>query len=249
MYTPQDRHEIRSAILDRAAADARFSGVAITGSAAGGREDEWSDIDLAFGVRPAGEVRQALADWTEYMYAAHGALHQVDVQAGAWTYRVFLLANGLQVDLAFVKEEEFRAMGPDFRLVAGEARAAGVIPGPPVGYLIGFGWLYALHARSSIGRGKVWQAEYMISGVRDTALSLACLRHGVPAVQGRGLDQLPGEVAGPFAESLVRSVEVEELKRAFRAAVRLLVAEIRIADGAVGSRIEGVVMALADDQV
>jgi hypothetical protein len=27
------------------------------------------------------------------------------------------------------------------------------------------GWLYALHARSSIARGRVWQAEYMISWV------------------------------------------------------------------------------------
>ena len=30
------------------------------------------------------------------------------------------------------------------------------------------------------------QAEYMISGMRDHVLALACLRHGVPAVQGRG---------------------------------------------------------------
>lgn len=244
MYTPQDRHQIRSAILDRAAADARLSGVAITGSAAGGREDKWSDIDLAFGVRAAGELGQALADWTEYLYAAHGALHHVDVQAGAWTYRVFLLANALQVDLAFVGAEEFRAMGPDFRLVSGEAGAARAMPEPGVGYLIGFGWLYALHARSSIGRGKVWQAEYMISGVRDTALALACLRHGVPAMLGRGLDQLPEDVAGPFAESLVRSMEVAELTRAFGAAVRLLMAEIRMADGEVGARVEGVMMGM-----
>src|SRR5262249_2399948 len=57
--------------------------------------------------------------------------------------------------------------------------------------LIGMGWLYALHARSSIERGRAWQAEDMISGLRDQVLAPACLRPGVPAVGGRRLDRLP----------------------------------------------------------
>lgn len=69
------------------------------------------------------------------------------------------------IDLAFVVETEFRAMGPECKLVSGSARTAMPVAGPATGYLIGFGWLYALHARSSIARGKLWQAEYMISGM------------------------------------------------------------------------------------
>jgi hypothetical protein len=56
------------------------------------------------------------------------------------------------------------------------------------------GWLYALHARSSIARGRALQALYMINGIRDQAVSLACLRHGLPPDQGRGADDLPGNV-------------------------------------------------------
>lgn len=237
MFTPEYREELRSSLLARAARDSRLSGAAITGSAATARLDRWSDIDLAFGVRAAAELADALSDWADHMYAKHGAVHHVDVQAGAWTYRVFLLANTLQVDLAFVAEEEFRALSPEFQLVSGEAREAQHMQQPPADYLIGFGWLNALHARSSIARGKQWQAEYMISGMRDTALALACLRHGFPAVHGRGLHQLPPDVTAPFSHSLVRAMDVAELSRAFAVALDLLAREIRHADAEVEARL------------
>ena len=41
----------------------------------------------------------------------------------------------------------------------------------------------------------------MISGLRDNALALACLRHGLSAVHGRGMDDLPKEVAARFEGS------------------------------------------------
>jgi hypothetical protein len=54
-------------------------------------------------------------------------------------------------------------------------------PSPPdAEAIIGMAWLYALHARSCIARRKLWQAEYMISGIRDNALALACLRTAFP---------------------------------------------------------------------
>jgi hypothetical protein len=99
------------------------------------------------------------------------------------------------------------------------------------------GWLYALHARSSIARGRVWQAEYMISGVRDQVLALACLRHGVPAVQARGIDSLPGEATATVTDSLVRSLDPAELRRAFVAVTDALVAEIERADAGLASRL------------
>ena len=246
MFTPLARENLRDFLLRRAATDPRLNGVAITGSAAASRLDPWSDIDLAFGVEPSSELPAALAEWTAHMYSAHDAVHHVDVLAGQWTYRVFLLANSLQVDLAFVPQQEFRALSPEFRLVSGEAQEDRHLPQPSAAYLIGFGWLYALHARSSIARGKHWQAEYMISGMRDTALSLACLRHNAPAVLGRGLHLLPPEVADPFAESLVRSTDTLELQRAFRATLRLLGAEIDKAGTDVAQRLRPVLDLLAN---
>ena len=120
MFTPEERALLRSELISWAAGDRRITGVAITGSAAAEREDPWSDIDLAFGVADSAELRGVLSDWTAQMYDRHTALHHLDVAAGAWIYRVFLLPSSLQVDLAFVPAAEFRALAPTFRLVAGE---------------------------------------------------------------------------------------------------------------------------------
>jgi hypothetical protein len=227
MFTPEERTRLRSDLLKLAAADSRISGAAITGSAAGLREDEWSDIDLAFGVKDGAELPDVLSDWTSHMYSRNGALHHVDVIAGAWIYRVFLLANTMQVDLAFVPAREFRALAPSFRLVLGEAQGPAPAPAIDPEKFIGMGWLYALHARSSIARGKLWQANYMINGVRDNALALACLRHGLAAVHARGVDTLPADVTAPFQASLVRSLDPSELWRAFRVVMDGLLFEIR----------------------
>ena len=161
MFTSENRNRLRSDLLEHAAKDRRISGAAITGSAADGLEDRWSDIDLAFGVSDAAELPNVLSDWTARMYHDHLALHHLDVRFGGWIYRVFLLPSTLQVDLAFVSVTEFRALAPSFRLMFGEAAEPRNFPPTPPGDIVGLAWLYALHARSCIARGNLWQAEYM----------------------------------------------------------------------------------------
>ena len=245
MFTSEDRRRIRSELLDRATRDSRISGGAVTGSAAEDREDRWSDVDLAFGVEVGADLTGVLSDWTAYMYEEHRAVHHVDMRFGAWTYGVFLLADTLQVDLAFVPEAEFRAVAPSFRLAFGKAQEARHAPPPLAEDLIGMGWLYALHARSSIARGKLWQAEYMVSGVRDHALALACLRHGLPTAHGRGFDQLPAEVTARFEDALVRHLDEAELVRAFGVAMECLLIEIQEADDGLSRRLQPTLVELS----
>jgi hypothetical protein len=246
LFTPEERDRLRSGLLERAGSDRRISGAAITGSMAAGREDRWSDIDLAFGVGDAGELADVLSDWTAHMYSQHHALDHFDVRSGAWVYRVFFLTSTLQVDLAFVPAAEFRALAPTFRLMSGKANDPQHVPPPPPRDIIGLGWLYALHARSCIARGNLWQAEYMVSGIRDNALALACIRHGLPAVHGRGIDLLPGGVAAQFEGSLVRQLDGAELSRAFRVAIDGLLGEIRSVDEELAGRLRGALMRLTE---
>ena len=246
MFTPEGRSQLRSDLLQYAANDARINGAAITGSAAIDGEDRWSDIDLAFGVAEAAQLPSVLSDWTAFMYEEHRAVHHVDVKSAAWIYRVFLLASTMQVDLAFVPDTEFRALAPTFRLIFGKANEPRHIPSAPPSDIIGLGWLYALHARSCIARRKLWQAEYMISGVRDHALALACIRHGLPGAHGRGIDQLPREVAAKFEASLVIRLDSDEVSRAFRVAVSGLLGEIQIADQELARRLEETLTRLSD---
>jgi len=238
MFTPEERAHLRFDLLEYAARDCRISGAAITGSSATEQEDQWSDIDLAFGVVDAAELPSVLSDWTARMYDQHLALHHLDVKSGAWIYRVFLLPSTLQVDLAFVPATEFRALAPTFRLMSGRANEPRHVPPPQPLDLIGLGWLYALHARSCIARQKLWQAEHMISGIRDHVFALACIRHDLPAVHGRGIDQLPSGVTAQLESSLVRELNVVELLRAFRVVVAGLLSEIRRADSELAGRLQ-----------
>lgn len=246
MFTPAERARLRSELLELGKRDARITGAAITGSLAQDREDEWSDIDLAFGVAQSADIPQVLSDWTAQLYQEQSVLHHFDVNSGQWTYRVFLLANTLQVDLAFVAESEFRALAPTFRLVFGKANEPKHHPSPRGADLIGMGWLYALHVRSAIARNRLWQAEYMIHGMRDQALALACIRRGLAAIHGRGFHQLPSEVTAQFEPSLVRALAADELVRAFRATTSAFLREVKDADAELGQRLQATLMELAE---
>jgi predicted nucleotidyltransferase len=246
VFAPEYRHGLREELIEAARADKRITGAALTGSSALGNEDAWSDVDLAFGIGESTALQAVIADWTELMYRKHGAVHHLDVVAGASLYRVFLLPNTLQVDLAFSPASEYGAIAPSFRLLFGTAVERPRDVAPTLDHLIGYAWLYALHARSCIQRGKLWQGEYMISGVRDQVLALACRRNKLPVAHGRGMDRLPATVRKPLEAALVRAVEPDELRRAFRVVVEGLMKEVRQVDVALAGRIDGPLLELSE---
>ena len=237
---------MRAALIAAARADDRLTGVALTGSGSMGREDRWSDIDLAFGVSGASQIEPVVADWTSRMRAEHGAVHQLDVRRDAWLYRVFLLSNSLQVDLAFAPEAEFGPRGPTFRLLSGNAKELPHAQAQTAEELIGFAWLYALHVRSAAARGKLWQAEYMVSAARDYVFAAACRRHGFPTGEGRGIDQLPDSVTRPLRRALVARLEPDEILRAFGVVVERLLDEARCSDPRLATRLEPALRDLLD---
>ena len=238
MFTTEERDELRKELLQTAQADPRIAGAAITGSASLGNEDGWSDIDLAFGVRDEADIASTVADFSERMYRDYHALHHLDVWSGRWDYRVFLLPSTLQVDLAFAPADDFGARAPSFKLVFGTAVKQLEVAPTRAEEVIGLAWLYALHARSSIARGKFWQAEYMISAMRDQVLALACVHRGLTAREGRGMDRLPVEVTAPLQDALVRSLDTDELLRAFRVIMSGLVREMRSFEQELAVRLE-----------
>lgn len=235
MFSPEERDRLKDELISKARADHRIDAAALFGSSAGGHEDRWSDIDLGLSV--AADRGATIADWTAWMYDSHEAAHHLDVTRGDAVYRVFLLASSLQVDLSFWPPGEFRAAGPAFQLVFGTAGE----PSPPrsreESELVGLGWLYALHARSSIMRGRLWQAEYMINSARGHVLALACLRRGLPTAEGRGIDDLPEAVTARLAPTLVGSLDVDELQRALAALLDALLREAQESDPFLGRRL------------
>jgi hypothetical protein len=241
VFTVEQRNALRDRMLQLAEDDERVVAGAAVGSLAVGSGDRFSDLDLTFGIADGVPPANVLDDWTRTLAKELGAVQLADLQAGPTIYRVYLLPDALQFDLSMTSATEFRPAGPKFQLLFGETAAGEsevrrspgnlFIPTPAAaGDIFGWGVIYALHARACIERGRVWQAEHYVDAVRDHALSLACLRRGLPAVQARGYDELPPEALAGFDHTHVGSVEPDALRRALAASVLALLNEGAEAD-------------------
>ena len=246
VFTSDHRDAVRRQLLGLAEDDPRITGAALTGSAADGREDRWSDIDLFFGVADHVALDAVLADWSGYLYGELGALHHFDLKVPGAVYRAFLLPSCLEVDLGFTPADRFGPVGPHFWAVFGNAAQPPPATAPDPGHLIGLAWHHVLHARSCIERHKPWQAEYWISGIRDQTLALACLRFGQPTDYAKGADALSTAVTGQLEDALVRCLGPEELRRALQVAATGLLLELSATDAVQAQRLEGPIRELAD---
>jgi hypothetical protein len=227
VFTVEQRNALCEHLLQLAEKDERVVAGGVVGSLAVDGGDRFSDLDLTFGIADLVPVAEVLDDWTRTLIGERDAVHLVDLERGPTTYRVFLLPDALQFDLSMTPAARFRPAGPRFRLLFGETAAGDdEVSTPPVAHdLFGWGVIYALHARACIERGRVWQAEHYVGAVRDHALSLACLREGLPAVQARGYDDLSAETLARFEDAHVTALEPESLGVALAASVVALVRE------------------------
>lgn len=225
MYAVEERDAVRDHLLDMAKADERLVAAAVVGSLSVRAGDQWSDLDLTFAVSDNTQIEEVLTDWTNQLTAELAAVVLLDLPVGPTIYRVFLLPDCLQIDLSFTPAALFVPRGPRFQLVFGNAGAVSA-PDPPDAHDL-FGWavVYARAARAYIERGRLWQAEYCISGVRDRALALACLRRGLDGTHGRAYDDLPADILHPMRETLVSSLTPEALLVALQSVVEALLGE------------------------
>jgi hypothetical protein len=237
VFTIEQREALRERVLRLAEGDERVVAGAVVGSLAVGSGDRFSDLDLTFGIVDHVPVGVVVEDWTRTLVDELEAVPLADLERGPTTYRVFLLPDALQLDLSMTPAAEFRPAGPRFRLLFGEIAGEPEIPTPGVTGdlfiatpsvardIFGWGVIYALHTRACIERGRVWQAEHYVGAVRDHALSLACLREGLPAVQARGSDDLPAHSLARFERTHVGVVDPEALRGALAASVAALMHE------------------------
>jgi predicted nucleotidyltransferase len=232
MFSPEERAELRDALIASARVDDRITAAALVGSAVRGAEDAWSDIDLMFRLADGLSPTEVADDWAIRMRSAHGAVAQTDVWAGPALYRVFLIDNTLQVDLSFWPSADFASSGPPLQLVFGEANEPKPTTPRDLTALIGTAWLYALHVRSSIARRRRLQALYMLNTVRDQVITLASVRHDLPAAHARGADDLPASVRTSIKKSLVTELTDDALRRAFEVLVDALLVEATHVDPA-----------------
>jgi hypothetical protein len=223
VFTVQERTRVFERMLDAAKADARVIAGAVVGSLAAAEGDRWSDLDLTFAVTLENEVIDVLDGLAEVLAVEFGAVRLFDLPFDGVVYRVLLLRGALQVDLSVAPAVKFGARGPQFRLLFGDGteQKFARVPVPSPGYAVH----HAVRARFCIERGRLWQAEFWVSEVRDLALGMACARLGLVGAYGRGFDQLPAEVLAQAGEALVPSLDKVSLSHALAGAIALLVSE------------------------
>jgi predicted nucleotidyltransferase len=226
VFTATERTRIRDELIGRAEADPRIVGAALVGSAARGAEDRWSDIDLVLQLASDVDEAAVVDDWSQRLDDLASVADTHDVMASGVRYRVFLLASSLQVDISFWPRERFRATEAGFRLLFGEPGEPTEPTSPDVAHTIGMGWLYALHARSAVARGRVWQAITMLDDLRDALVVLLCERSGLNPWHGREVDLLPRSELDLLAATRAQSVDLASLDASRVALTGAFLAEI-----------------------
>ena len=240
MFTEADRNELLQELIVRARADPAIDAAALVGSTARGTTDRWSDIDLALGLAHEADVNNTAAAWTRAMSEIVAVADTLDVWAGPVLYRVFLLHDSLQVDLSFWPTGSLAGNGAEpLALVFGQAAAPTPVDPPDQKATLGWGWLYALHARSAIARGRHWQALQMLEGLRNQVVVLSCLRNGLQTHHGRGVDQLSLNMLTALSRTLPVDLTPTSLTAAYATALELLANEAEHLDAAIATRLRG----------
>ena len=231
-------------LIRRAEEDPEVTGAVLLGSSAGGDADRWSDLDVGFVVAGSASVVAVAERWTAALAAGPGVVDHWDLVVGDFALiRVFLLPDGLELDLNFYPEGRLVRRGPAWRPIFGDFEDGGWTPGtadPADRAAVGRTWHHILHARTCIERGRAWQAEHWISLARTHIIEVACARFGYPTAYAKGAHLLPDEVTEALGPTLVRSLDAAELRRALAATVEAFDAELRHHDPALADRLRPV---------
>ncbi len=241
--TPHRHAMFLERALRRLRTDPRIVGVAVAGSFAGGRMDEFSDLDLVIAVEP--ENTEAVMGERHHIAAELGPLAAAFTGEHVGEPRVLIcLYHGeegfapLHVDLKFVSlpdavvrvDEPVVVWERDGRLSqvlrGGEAR----YPSPDLSWIEDRFWVWIHYAALKIGRGELFEAVDFLAFLRAQVLGpLALAEAGAQPAGVRRVEtaaparaaQLQATVAAYDRESCIRCLYAAvDLYRSLRRSAR-----------------------------
>ncbi|GAA1442243.1 nucleotidyltransferase domain-containing protein [Leifsonia poae] len=188
MGLPRLQRDVIDAALPRIEADARVIGVALAGSIAAGRADEYSDVDLIVVVaddafeRVMAERLDLLADWTPLVTGFTGE------HVGEPRLIVSLVGPPLvHLDAKFVQLSDFAKRIDDPLIIADRdgtlARELATHPleTPPTDlqWMEDRFWVWVHYGATKLGRGELFEVLSVLADLRSLVLGpLAALRAG-----------------------------------------------------------------------
>ena len=256
IFTPSDRDAALPRVLELFEADRRVDSAVVTGSVGSGREDRWSDIDVAGVVTEGESCERVAADWVELTYREWPVAHHYETSFGTTLVRGFLLSSGLVLDLAFTPSADFEVWAPvrvAFDRTGTATRAAAAwqpwSPEPDWGGEAGFAWHDVVHACTAANRGRPWQSMFYLQRVRNRTLSLASERHGHDADEFAHVDELPTGERDPLLGSLITELDRRSLLAAIETATRVFLDELHRGDRELADRLAPPLLAFVQASV
>ena len=244
IFTPSDREAALPRVLELLEADRRVDAAVVTGSLGSGREDRWSDIDVAGVVADGESCERVAADWVALMYRDLPVVHHYETSFGTTLVRGFLLSSGLVLDLGFTPSAGFEVWAPvrvAFDQTGAATRAAAGwqpwSPEPAWRSEAGFAWHDVVHACNAANRGRPWQSMFYLQRVRNRTLSLASERHGHDADEFAHVDELHSRERDPLLGSLIAELDRSSLLAAIETATRAFLDELHRGDRELADRL------------
>ncbi|WP_026411797.1 nucleotidyltransferase domain-containing protein [Actinomadura oligospora] len=212
MDVPSLHSGFLSDVLPRIRQDARVAGVAVTGSIATGRPDEYSDVDLVVVVDDEAYdavMRERLAligSWASLVAGFTGE------HVGEPRLIITLVGPPLlHVDFKFVRVSDFgeRTEDPevlwerDGLLSGALSRRAPDAPGFDLQWIEDRFWIWVHYGATKLGRGELFETIGFLTYLRETVLGpLAARRVGAPPRGVRHLEAVAPEEARALQATL-----------------------------------------------
>jgi predicted nucleotidyltransferase len=239
-FTEEDRTNLLKRVIEIGETDNRVTGGALIGSVATETFDAWSDIDITFGINSENEPKLVLEEWTALLQEEYSVVHHFDLIHLSTIYRVFLFSNGLELDLSVTPENDFGPRASGFKLLFGKANEMQVASPPLPEAFIGLCWHHIMHTNTAINRGKKWHAEFWISSLRNHLIARKCSRLELVSSFAKGADALPQQEVDVFQDTLVVSLETDEMRRALQAIVVIFLSEVKLVNKELAEQFEKV---------
>lgn len=238
LFTPERRTEILENLLIFLQTDEQVSGVVMVGSTADDFRDTYSDINLLVIVADSLPVYPVYHKWKTRFTALYNRLSGFEMRQDGECYHFgCLLDNYLGLEMQFLKLEKLVATRKPWKIAfdragnlathlertyAEEQLAAPVREYKRIMETI---WQPILKCVAALRRDEIWRALYLLEDLRDSAVRIAGMNHGVDTYGFTAVDHLPEMFLVHLRHTIPTSTSTPAIRRALKTAVILLFRE------------------------
>lgn len=238
LFTPERRVEILENLLIFLKTDDQISGVVMVGSTAENFRDNYSDINLLVITADNLPVYPVYHKWKTRFTALYNRLSSFETGYDGERYHFgCLLDNYLSLEMHFLKLEKLIAKRKPWQIAFDRvgnlehhlertyAEEQMVAPVREYTRIMETIWLPIMKCVAALRRDEIWRALYLLEELRDKAVQIAGMNHGIDTHGFTAVDYLPEMFLVHLRHTIPTSTSTPAIRRALKTAVVLLFRE------------------------